>query len=231
MQFSAYTPFSGNGMIGLILGTIQDKKPDEYREFIQMKLKRKLKQNETIYVKFRINKNWPLLAFPNIDSWDIISFNEIGVNFLNDSIIYEQPPWIAFKSDWINTSIKLSEIKDWTSISFKFSAKGGEEWVVIGNFYPEQNFPYKIEDSILLEQYSSFNFYLSIDQFTITTSPLPNVFTPNNDGINDKWVLEELTEGNCMVLSVEIFNRWGKSVFDAGTEFTGWDGYCNRPIR
>lgn len=98
---------------------------------------------------------------------------------------------------------------------------------MIGNFYPEQNFPYKIEDSILLEQYSSFNFYLSIDQFTITTSPLPNVFTPNNDGINDKWVLEELTEGNCMVLSVEIFNRWGKSVFDAGTEFTGWDGYCN----
>jgi gliding motility-associated-like protein len=51
----------------------------------------------------------------------------------------------------------------------------------------------------------------------------PNAFTPNNDGINDKFKPFIL---NCALRDyhLQIFNRWGEQVFDS-TEFNeAWDG-------
>ena len=51
-----------------------------------------------------------------------------------------------------------------------------------------------------------------------------NVFTPNDDGINDRWTIPyaDLFEN----LEIKIFNRWGALVWTAkGTEAAkGWDG-------
>ena len=46
---------------------------------------------------------------------------------------------------------------------------------------------------------------------------VPNVLTPNGDGINDFWVVENLPPGTV----VAIYNRWGQLVY-SGIE--GWDG-------
>ncbi|MEK7256126.1 MAG: gliding motility-associated C-terminal domain-containing protein, partial [Bacteroidota bacterium] len=55
----------------------------------------------------------------------------------------------------------------------------------------------------------------------------PNVFSPNGDGINDRFFLQ----GNdfISVKSLRIFSRWGELVFEAENmplnEFSlGWDG-------
>ncbi len=46
----------------------------------------------------------------------------------------------------------------------------------------------------------------------------PNVFSPNDDGINDTWFFEGT------IKSIIILNRWGNVVFSADKDFTGWDG-------
>jgi len=52
-----------------------------------------------------------------------------------------------------------------------------------------------------------------------------NLFTPNNDGINDKWELPELaTWGKC---SVKVYSRWGQLVFSEKDYNNLWDGTSN----
>ena len=50
---------------------------------------------------------------------------------------------------------------------------------------------------------------------------IPNVFTPNDDGINDVLTIKST---GVKELSLQIFNRWGQQMY----EFTGtkaaWDG-------
>ena len=49
-----------------------------------------------------------------------------------------------------------------------------------------------------------------------------NAFTPNGDGINDKWLI---TNGNCLTnASVEVFNRYGSSVYQSNDYKNDWTG-------
>lgn len=51
---------------------------------------------------------------------------------------------------------------------------------------------------------------------------LPNSFSPNGDGINDKLYIrtEELFEN----VILRVFNRWGELVFETNDQKIGWDG-------
>ncbi|ACU59235.1 T9SS C-terminal target domain-containing protein [Chitinophaga pinensis] len=54
---------------------------------------------------------------------------------------------------------------------------------------------------------------------------VPNAFSPNGDGINDTWVLTNLSDyPEC---SVEIFNRYGQKIFQSTGYKTAWDGTMN----
>lgn len=54
---------------------------------------------------------------------------------------------------------------------------------------------------------------------------IPNTFTPNGDGINDKWIIENLsTYTDC---TVKIFNRYGIQVFNSVGYLSPWDGTHN----
>jgi gliding motility-associated-like protein len=57
---------------------------------------------------------------------------------------------------------------------------------------------------------------------------LPNVFTPNGDGLNDYFFpRQELTSG-LTSFSINIFNRWGQLVFESTSlDGRGWDGKFN----
>lgn len=213
-------------MIGITLGILDNGLQTDFREFAQIKLKRRLLNNEKVFIKFYIHKNLPFNL--SIDYWDIISVNEFGIKFLNDSLNYSSPPWSLIQPDWINTK-SISETNGWYPINFQYIARGGEEWIMIGNFYKDLLFPYEVKDTTLFFNIQNRNdvyFYICIDGFSITTSPLPNIFTPNNDGVNDMWLLICPEGVQQQVESVLIFNRWGELVFEAGQEFTGWDGNC-----
>ncbi|NNU33475.1 gliding motility-associated C-terminal domain-containing protein [Mucilaginibacter sp. S1162] len=54
---------------------------------------------------------------------------------------------------------------------------------------------------------------------------VPNTFTPNNDGINDKWDIKYLDSfSSC---TVDVFNRNGQKVFSSIGYKTAWDGQSN----
>lgn len=51
---------------------------------------------------------------------------------------------------------------------------------------------------------------------------LPNIFTPNNDGVNDKFV--PIITKNVFSPLLSIFNRWGNKVFYSTNLDKGWNG-------
>jgi len=51
---------------------------------------------------------------------------------------------------------------------------------------------------------------------------IPNIFTPNNDGKNDDFVIKDLESypGSQLL----IFNRWGNEVYRADNYLNNWNG-------
>lgn len=63
---------------------------------------------------------------------------------------------------------------------------------------------------------------------------MPNAFSPNNDGHNDKYQAKS-TYQNIVEFKAMIFNRWGQCLY-VWTDWTdmekGWDGtYKGRPVK
>ncbi|HFC00668.1 MAG TPA: T9SS type B sorting domain-containing protein, partial [Phaeodactylibacter sp.] len=52
---------------------------------------------------------------------------------------------------------------------------------------------------------------------------IPNVFTPDGDGVNDDFG-PVIGEGIEMVSSIKIFNRWGEKVYESSGNDARWDG-------
>jgi gliding motility-associated-like protein len=69
---------------------------------------------------------------------------------------------------------------------------------------------------------------ITVNVLKIRDVYVPNVFSPNNDGINDTWAV---FGGGAVerILTLKVFSRWGSLVFD-GKDLapndlkTGWDG-------
>jgi gliding motility-associated-like protein len=57
---------------------------------------------------------------------------------------------------------------------------------------------------------------------------IPNLFTPNGDGVNDYYEVSNLAESGCFSeLEILIFNRWGEKVFESTNPNFKWDGSKN----
>lgn len=50
---------------------------------------------------------------------------------------------------------------------------------------------------------------------------IPNIFTPNGDGINDVFTLEST---GLSALNAQLFDRWGLKLFEWNSVHGGWDG-------
>ena len=57
---------------------------------------------------------------------------------------------------------------------------------------------------------------------------IPDVFTPNGDGYNDTWEVENINFHS--IERVEVFNRFGHKVYECKNEFIPWDGKINGEI-
>ena len=66
---------------------------------------------------------------------------------------------------------------------------------------------------------------IAMDSATVTVLDgisIPNTFTPNGDGVNDKWDIQNLKDyQNCVV---RIFDRWGGEVYISRGYYNAWDG-------
>jgi gliding motility-associated-like protein len=58
---------------------------------------------------------------------------------------------------------------------------------------------------------------------------VPNAFSPNGDGLNDVFKVENITSQKILVF--QVYDRWGKLVFETQDPDKGWDGmYKNKPM-
>ena len=69
---------------------------------------------------------------------------------------------------------------------------------------------------------------IKTDTFNINPSIIdciqpPTAFTPDGDGINDTWIIENLT--NYPNAVVQIFNKWGNLLYETNGEYMPWNGY------
>lgn len=56
---------------------------------------------------------------------------------------------------------------------------------------------------------------------------IPGGFSPNNDGINDRFVIQNKITNR---ISLEIFNRWGNRIYKSADYQNDWDGKCTEGI-
>lgn len=96
--------------------------------------------------------------------------------------------------------------------------------------YEVKTFPIKntTYTAIATKGTCSDTFYVKLNAFTagclMEDVFVPNTFTPNNDGKNDKlFVRGEKIEQ----LLFSIYNRWGEKVFETNDIHQGWDGTYN----
>jgi hypothetical protein len=62
-----------------------------------------------------------------------------------------------------------------------------------------------------------------------TTIDMPNIITPNGDGMNDEWYLKN--PRNIPIVVIRIFDRWGELIFEAKNPDAKWDGlYQGQPL-
>ncbi len=61
---------------------------------------------------------------------------------------------------------------------------------------------------------------------------IPNVFSPNGDGVNDYFFPRQLLSRGLTTFSMNIYNRWGQLIFETTTlDGRGWDGRFNNVMQ
>lgn len=198
-SFGYQMPFEGNGYIGLGVYS------SGFTEAAQIKLSQSLETGKRYKFTFYV-------SLTNVFTI-LQSFDGFSLKFCNDSIIYPDGYLFNyFNVDWRNSAYNfLTDTLKWMKLSGIYEAKGGEQWVIIGGLLPPSEMHF---DPDLATGGAA---YYYIDGFSVEEFRLPNVFTPNGDGINDVFYIEGLNADDRIL----IFNRWGLKI----TEFKGDEGW------
>lgn len=202
------TTLDGNGFSGILL-QIEDNKLDWF-EYAQAKLTSPLIQGYSYKVSFNVN----------LADDSHYAVQKIGAWISSDPLSQASPQPMPIGDPLIvNTNGFLTDASGWTKIEGEFIANGGEEYITLG-YYSDTTAADTLRTSVFADPTSIYSYYYidgvevsEVDQSVL----IPNVFTPNDDGINDVFSLKFPTE------STAIYNRWGVEVFSS-TDGTLWDG-------
>ena len=212
--------FDGSAYLGL--GTLIPESP-ESAEYVQCKLLEPLKACHLYSFSMQIN----------LADYSTHATNSFGVRLDSKPIIgdpilefngFELPCQICFETFITDTS-------SWVNIAGEYLAKGGEEYMTIGRFidtslYNNSDIPFvKVDCDSCFSWHDNVYYYLDDvnlnelhEQISIS---MPNVITPNQDGINDYWY----PMGICFNdWKCDVLNRWGNTIFSFSENEQGWAG-------
>ena len=194
----------------------------QWREYIEVKLNKKLTANYTYCAEFyysmtSINAGSPPARYDMVELGmlltDTIVRRASGIGTGQPQNIYTTPQVSAMMGPSIDTV-------NWIKVSGTFIAKGGEEYLTIGNFKKLDTLFGDVWTYIYIDDVSVY--YCGPDTTNIYVDSLiiPNVFTPNGDNYNDKFDYKNQEQWK---FETQIFNRWGGLVFDNKSS-ENWDG-------
>ena len=212
-------PKSGKNMAGFFISDVFVK---NYREYIQNKLNQQLKAG----LNYEINM---FVSSRN----SFCSISEIGVKFFNSKYQDINALWLTnLIPDVVNDSNNfIIDSLHWQKITMNYTAIGNENYLIIGCFSDSINLNYTMIncDTTFWNGDNFASDYIFIDDVSIIEAPFiepifPNVFSPNNDGINDSWNLDLNGYEN---ISYSLFNRWGNKIYQTSNSIIKWDGRTN----
>lgn len=149
-------------------------------------------------------------------------------NFCVDSaftnVVVQQIPVVAMKDSTIIIGEDFEvDILDWGIDSYVWTPAEGLSCAncpnPIVNPLVSTNFLVAVTDT---SHCFTMQYPLSVTVLQKFSVDLPDAFTPNNDGVNDRvfvngWGIREL-------VSLKIFNRFGQTVYQSSDLTEGWDG-------
>lgn len=86
---------------------------------------------------------------------------------------------------------------------------------------PSHVFELQGEYQVVLTAYNTPGCFTSDTLTIVVDGEVPNIFTPNGDGSNDKFSFNKISVSS---FNAQIFNRWGKKVYEWTDPKEGWDG-------
>jgi gliding motility-associated-like protein len=121
----------------------------------------------------------------------------------------------------------FTNTEDWIKISGDYYARGGEQFIVIGNFYPDS-----LTDTIGSNGFNITAYFYIDDVSVVACADEPvlepvseiytsNGFSPNGDGINDVF---QVSYSSLQNYSCKIYNRWGGLIYESTDPNAYWDG-------
>jgi len=212
------TPNFGNAYSGILLTINIPPSIFDFKEYIEVKLLKKLMNNKEYCIEF---------YYSIAERYNYSKYYPIGIGaLLTDTIVSRQPGINTQQPQNIyaipQVSGKLPQVMDtlnWIKVSGSFIAKGGEQYLTIGNFQHTDTLTnksvYVYIDDVKLYYCGPDTTPQPVDSLVI-----PNVFTPNGDGYNDKFVYKNQEQWE---FETQVFSRWGNLVYDNKTS-ENWDG-------
>lgn len=221
--FGYQWPKSGNAYCGFHPYSDVSFSLQHWWEYIQDSLILDLQIGHTYEVSFYISwaENQSGLCCKNIGAY--LSAN--------------RPIDVNLKGAWnlpaqIKDTICRQDSLNWMLIKDSFIASGAERYITIGHFADSTTTDTSLVKLSDGQYFAQIYYYIDdvkvIDITTIDTiktstncvTTVPNVFTPNHDGINDVLQFNFCSK----IIKTTIFNRWGNLIFETEKTNYYWDG-------
>lgn len=146
-----------------------------------------------------------------------------------DTILIHENPVVKIESISGGTIC----IGDTVSVKASYNENYVYSWSGEGRFITKEN------NTVLISKRQTGLVFVSVDNIYGCSSSdsvlintenccdisLPDAFSPNGDGKND--VFRIISQGNQIVKTFIIVNRWGQKVFETTNQQKGWDGRFN----
>lgn len=216
-NFGFQYPYSGNAYCGLLIQNCTQAGCDGWWvEYIQSRLVQPLIAGKTYNFSYKIVGS---------DYGFDYYFWKLGAAFTDTKVLSATAkPFTSIISQVLNsTNNYITDTLNWTEIKGSFIAHGGEEYLTIGYFPDTLNID-TLREYNVSNDLTNFGNYYFIDDVKlfeeVCLQTIPNVFTPNNDYINDVLKISTCNR----LLKNTIYNRWGIVVFETRKEHHYWDG-------
>lgn len=154
-----------------------------------------------------------------------------AVHLSQEGILAVRPQWKQGRMEL------LGEIQGWNQLKFRIKARGGEQFLILGNFNQDEQTLLRIRNRKSLYRLA----YIQLDEIQLTpcyaSSPMgegqtsqthvrkgnlfvPHVVTPNGDGFNDELFIPGLPA----YTSIRILDSKGTEVFRERVYQNNWNG-------
>lgn len=140
-----------------------------------------------------------------------------------------------------HNDIEWNLFEDWPSASTTYYVERGNEGGTFETIFQGKNVTQFRDENIFTNEDDVFQYRIKavFGQHTVYSNVVrelpdmkvyvPNAFTPNNDGVNDQFIVygsggQNGADEEVDNFSMTIFNRWGQIVYQSKDIHEGWDG-------